>query len=140
MKRTYNATDVSLTNVGQEVILSGWVNSRRDHGGLIFVDLRDRSGIIQIVFNPELDATSFHKAEDIRSEYVITVRGKVMKRSAATINPNLLTGNIEIYVEDMDVLNRAKTPPFYIEDGIQVEEMLRMRYRYLDLRRPEIVI
>lgn len=120
------------------MVVSGWVNSRRDHGGLIFIDLRDRSGIIQIVFNPELNEKAFHLAESVRNEYVVTARGKVVARSEATINPNLKTGQIEIHIEEMDVLNSAKTPPFYIEDNIDVDENLRMRYRYLDLRRPEM--
>jgi aspartyl-tRNA synthetase len=138
MKRTHNATALTLENVGQEVILNGWVNSRRDHGGLIFIDLRDRSGIIQIVFNPELDEEAFHLAESVRSEYVVACRGKVLARSEATINPNLETGSIEVHIVAMEVLNTAKTPPFYIENDIDVDETLSMRYRYLDLRRPEM--
>ncbi|CFX61851.1 Aspartate-tRNA ligase, class IIb, bacterial/mitochondrial-type [Syntrophomonas zehnderi OL-4] len=138
MKRTHSATSLSMENVGQEVVVNGWVNTRRDHGGLIFIDLRDRSGIIQIVINPELNKEAFHLAENVRSEYVIAARGKVLARSEATVNPNLKTGRIEIHIEQMEVLNTAKTPPFYIEDGIEVDEILRMRYRYLDLRRPEM--
>lgn len=138
MKRTINAVEVNLNHVGKEIILNGWVNTRRDHGGLIFVDLRDRSGLIQVVFNPEINEEAFHLAEDIRSEYVVAVRGKVMQRSPETVNPNLITGNVEVFVEEMEVLNRSKTPPFYIEDGINVDEILRLRYRYLDLRRPEM--
>lgn len=138
MKRTHSATILGLEQVGQEVVVNGWVNSRRDHGGLIFIDLRDRSGIIQIVFNPELNEKAFHLAEGVRSEYVVAARGKVVARSEETINPNLKTGQIEIHIEEMDVLNAAKTPPFYIEDNIDVDENLRMRYRYLDLRRPEM--
>lgn len=138
MKRTHSATTLGLEHVGQEVVVNGWVNSRRDHGGLIFIDLRDRSGIIQIVFNPELNEEAFHLAEGVRSEYVVAARGNVVARSEATINPNLKTGQIEVHIEEMDVLNSAKTPPFYIEDNIDVDENLRMRYRYLDLRRPEM--
>ncbi|HPF20932.1 MAG TPA: aspartate--tRNA ligase [Syntrophomonas sp.] len=138
MKRTHNATGLTLEHAGEEVVLNGWVNNRRDHGGLIFVDLRDRSGIIQIVFNPELNEQAFHLAESVRSEYVVSCRGKVVARSEANINPNLETGRIEVHIESMEVLNIAKTPPFYIENGIDVDEMLRMRYRYLDLRRPEM--
>ncbi len=138
MKRTHRATDIGLEQAGQEVVLMGWVNIRRDHGGLIFVDLRDRSGIIQVVFNPEINENAFHLAEAIRSEYVVAVRGQVRARPADTENPNLKTGKVEIYVEEMEVLNAAKTPPFYIENGIDVDEILRMRYRYLDLRRPEM--
>lgn len=138
MKRTHNATELTLEHVSKEVVLNGWVNNRRDHGGLIFIDLRDRSGIIQIVFNPELNKQAFHLAESVRSEYVLSCRGKVVARSEANINPNLETGRIEVHIEAMEVLNTAKTPPFYIENGIDVDEMLRMRYRYLDLRRPEM--
>lgn len=138
MKRTHSATGLTLENVGEEVVLNGWVNSRRDHGGLIFIDLRDRSGLIQIVFNPEMDEQAFHLAETVRNEYVVACRGTVVARSEETINPNLETGHIEVRIAAMEVLNTAKTPPFYIEDGIDVDETLRMRYRYLDLRRPEM--
>jgi len=138
MKRTHNATDINLGQVGEQVTLNGWVDARRDHGGLIFIDLRDRSGIIQVVFNPELDEESFHLAEGVRSEYVVAVKGAVQARPQDTENPNLKTGKVEVYVEKMEVLNTAKTPPFYIENGIDVDELLRLRYRYLDLRRPEM--
>jgi aspartyl-tRNA synthetase len=138
MKRTHEATAISTAITGQEVVLNGWVNTRRDHGGLIFVDLRDRSGLIQVVFSPEADAAAFHKAEQIRSEYVIAVRGEVRLRPEETENPNLITGKVEVYAKELEVLNGAKTPPFYIEDNIDVDETLRLRYRYLDLRRPEM--
>jgi aspartyl-tRNA synthetase len=138
MKRTHNATDLEVKDVGVEVVLNGWVNSRRDHGGLIFIDLRDRSGLIQVVFSPEVDQDAFHLAEQVRSEYVVAVQGKVSLRPADTENPNLKTGKIEIYVEKMEIMNTAKTPPFYIEDGIDVDETLRLKYRYLDLRRGEM--
>jgi aspartyl-tRNA synthetase len=138
MKRTHNATDIDMGQVGEQVTLNGWVNARRDHGGLIFIDLRDRSGIIQVVFNPELDKESFHLAESVRGEYVVAVKGVVQARPQDTENPNLKTGKVEVYVEKMEVLNTAKTPPFYIENGIDVDELLRLRYRYLDLRRPEM--
>lgn len=138
MKRTHNATDLGTDQIGQEVILNGWVDTRRDHGGLIFIDLRDRSGIIQVVFNPELDEEAFHLAEQVRSEYVVGVKGKIVARSEETVNPNLKTGLIEVRVDHMEVYNQAKTPPFYIENDIDVDERLRLRYRYLDLRRPEM--
>lgn len=138
MKRTNYATDVHVNQVGQEVVLNGWVNTRRDHGGLIFIDLRDRSGLIQVVCSPEVDQRAFEIAEQVRSEHVIAVRGTVRRRPPATENPNLTTGLIEVYVAEMVVLNKAKTPPFYIEDNIDVDENLRLRYRYLDLRRPEM--
>ncbi len=138
MKRTHNATSLSTDNLGTEVVLNGWVDTRRDHGGLIFVDLRDRSGIIQVVFSPEVDEKSFHLAEQIRSEYVVAVKGKVTARPEATENPNLITGKIEVYAESMELLNSAKTPPFYIEDNVEVDETLRLKYRYLDIRRAEM--
>ena len=138
MKRTHNATDIDLTKIGETVTLNGWVDSRRDHGGLIFIDLRDRSGIIQVVFNPELNEEAFHLAESVRGEYVVAVKGEVRARPEDTENPNLETGKIEVYAQKMEVLNSAKTPPFYIENGIDVDELLRLRYRYLDLRRPEM--
>jgi aspartyl-tRNA synthetase len=138
MKRTHSATGIGIENVGQEVVLNGWVNTRRDHGGLIFIDLRDRSGIIQIVFSPEVNEEAFHLAQQVRSEYVIAARGKVRLRPEETENPNLITGKIEVYVEQMEILNSAKTPPFYIENNIEVDENLRLKYRYLDLRRPEM--
>lgn len=138
MKRTHNATAITTDMAGQEVILNGWVETRRDHGGLIFVDLRDRSGLMQVVFSAGVDADAFHCAEQIRSEYVIAVKGDVRLRPEDTENPNLITGKMEIYARELEVLNASKTPPFYIEDNIDVDENLRLRYRYLDLRRPEM--
>jgi aspartyl-tRNA synthetase len=138
MKRTHSGTEIDVGQVGEIVTLNGWVNSRRDHGGLIFIDLRDRSGIIQVVFNPELNEEAFHLAESVRGEYVVAVKGEVRARPLDTENTNLKTGKIEVYAQRMEVLNSAKTPPFYIENGIDVDELLRLRYRYLDLRRPEM--
>lgn len=138
VKRTHMAVEVSTANVGEKVVLMGWVNTRRDHGGLIFVDLRDRSGLIQLVFSPEVDQEAFAKAERVRSEYVLAAVGEVRRRSDESINPKLKTGEIEVYVNELRVLNRAKTPPFYIEENIDVDENLRLKYRYLDLRRPDM--
>ena len=138
MKRTHNATQVDLVNVGEEVCLNAWVNTRRDHGGLIFIDLRDRSGIIQIVFSPEVNDDAFRLAEQVRSEYVVAVRGKVYQRPSETENTKIKTGKIEVYVEEMEIISTAKTPPFYIENDVEVDELLRLKYRYLDLRRPEM--
>ena len=119
--------------------MAGWVSRRRDHGGLIFVDMRDRSGLVQVVFDAAaMGEDAFHKAETLRSEFVIGVRGKVRARSEDTINPNMETGEIEIVVVELRVLNKAKTPPFYIQDGVDVDEMVRLKYRYMDLRRPEM--
>lgn len=138
MKRTHSATEIGTGLIGQEVVLNGWVNTRRDHGGLIFIDLRDRSGLVQVVFSPDVDSDAFHLAEQVRSEYVVAVQGAVRERPEGTENPNLVTGKVEVYARKLAVLNRAKTPPFYIEDGIEVDEVLRLKYRYLDLRRPEM--
>ncbi|MGI6413871.1 MAG: aspartate--tRNA ligase [Syntrophomonadaceae bacterium] len=138
MKRTHNATDIRVEDEGRQVVLCGWVNTRRDHGGLIFVDLRDRSGIIQVVFSPDVDLQAFKLAEQIRSEYVVLISGIVCLRPKETENPNLKTGKVEIYARHIEVLSAAKTPPFYIENNLEADENLRLKYRYLDLRRPEM--
>lgn len=139
MKRTHHCGELTATNEGQEVVLCGWVSHRRDHGGLIFIDLRDRSGLVQLVFaEDKIGTEQFPKAESLRSEYVIAVRGRVSLRSPETVNPNMATGAIEIYCEELRILNKALTPPFYIQDGIDVDENVRLKYRYLDLRRPEM--
>lgn len=137
-KRTHYCGDLRLENAGETVVLTGWVDTRRDHGGLIFIDLRDRTGIVQVVFSPDRAPEAFKKAETVRSEYVLAVTGKVEKRPEGTENPNLTTGDIEVIASELKVLNTAKTPPIYIEDGIDVDENVRLRYRYLDLRRPEM--
>ena len=129
---------VTEKDCGKELTLAGWVNTRRDHGGLIFIDLRDRSGIVQVVMSPQYGEDAFHKAEDVRSEYVLAIRGIVRERSPETVNPKMQTGKIEVVVSEMRVLNKAKTPPFYVEDGIDVDETVRLKHRYIDLRRPEM--
>lgn len=138
LQRTHHCGDLRGQHADQEVVLMGWVQRRRDHGGLIFVDLRDRSGLVQVVFSPEVAEEAFQKAEGVRNEYVLAVAGRVNIRPEGTLNPNMDTGEIEVYAHTLRVLNRAKTPPFYIEDNIDVDENLRLRYRYLDLRRPEM--
>lgn len=130
--------EVKKAQIGELVTLNGWVQRRRDHGKLIFLDLRDRSGLIQVVFNFEHDSNMFKQAEEIRNEFVLAVKGKVVSRSPETVNRKLSTGEIEVLAEELIILNRAKTPPFYIEDGVDVDENIRLRYRYLDLRRPEM--
>ncbi|MBQ7882962.1 MAG: aspartate--tRNA ligase [Phascolarctobacterium sp.] len=137
-KRSHSCGELGKDLAGQQVVLCGWVAKRRDHGGLIFVDLRDRSGIVQVVADPDTAGESFKIAEDIRNEYVIKVVGKVSLRDEATINSNIATGEIEVMASEIEVLNAAKTPPFYIQDGIDTDENLRLKYRYLDLRRPEM--
>ncbi|WP_289135430.1 aspartate--tRNA ligase [uncultured Brevibacillus sp.] len=136
--RTVECGKVTKEHVGQEIVLNGWVQKRRDLGGVIFIDFRDRTGIVQIVFNPEHDKAAWEKADKVRSEYVLVVKGKVVNRSPEAINPKLVTGEIEVHIDDIQILNEAKTPPFQIEDDIDVDEQVRLKYRYLDLRRPEM--
>lgn len=138
LSRSHYCTAVSEADTGKEVVLCGWVERRRDHGGLIFIDLRDRTGIVQVVASPDYAEEAFKKAEQVRNEYVLAIRGIVRLRDAETVNPKMATGTIEIRCEEMRVLNLSKTPPFYIEDHIDVDEKIRLKYRYLDLRRPEM--
>ena len=138
MHRSCGCGRVTEKDCGKELTLAGWVNTRRDHGGLIFIDLRDRSGIVQFVMSPQYGEDAFHKAEDVRSEYVLAIRGIVRERSPETGNPKMQTGKIEVVVSEMRILNKAKTPPFYVEDGIDVDETVRLKHRYIDLRRPEM--
>ncbi len=133
--RTHEANQLSKETIGQQVVVNGWVQKRRDLGGLIFIDLRDRSGVVQIVFNPDISEDAIRLADQVRSEYVIAVKGKVVERSEETINPKIETGEIEILGDELQIFNRSKTPPFPIEDGVEIDEMVRLRYRYLDLRR-----
>tara|TARA_B100001248_G_C27398316_1_gene467540 strand:+ start:164 stop:1951 length:1788 start_codon:yes stop_codon:yes gene_type:complete len=134
-KRSHNCGDLNAKDDGQEVCLMGWVDTRRDHGGLIFVDLRDRYGLTQIVFNPNQD--SLHVAKDLRSEYVVAIKGQVRKRPDAMVNKKMQTGEIEVEASECKILSAAKTPPFQLDDD-NVTEALRLKYRYLDLRRPKM--
>jgi len=136
--RTKMCGQINKEDVGTEVVLSGWVQKRRDLGGVIFIDFRDRSGLVQIVLNPEYNAQAHEIGDKIRSEYVLTIKGKVVERSPETVNPKMETGELEVYVSDVEILNDAKTPPFLIEDGVDVDENVRLKYRYLDLRRPSM--
>ena len=139
MFRSINCGDVRISNEGELVTLSGWVHRRRDHGGLIFIDLRDREGLVQVVFNPELDKDIHTKAQDLRSEWVISVVGKVAQRPDGTKNPNMDTGEVEVLATRLDILNTSKTPPFSVEDESQeIDEYLRLKYRYLDMRRTRL--
>ncbi|MFT9371780.1 aspartate--tRNA ligase [Paenibacillus polymyxa] len=138
MKRSHQCGALTHAHIGETVTLNGWVQTRRDLGGVLFIDLRDRSGIVQIVFNPAYSGDALQIADRVRSEYVLEVTGTVVKRDAETINSNLPTGEIEVRVTEIEVLNASKTPPFFIEDGVEVDESLRLKYRYLDLRRPEM--
>ena len=137
-KRSHHCGLLTAAEAGQQVTLSGWVAKRRDHGGLIFIDLRDRSGIVQIVIDTETAGDSFKVAEDMRNEFVVSITGCVRLRTEDTINRNIPTGEIEVEASSLEILNSAKTPPFYIQDGVDVDENVRLRYRYLDLRRPEM--
>ncbi|WP_390409339.1 aspartate--tRNA ligase [Lacticaseibacillus jixiensis] len=137
-KRTYYAGDVTEAHLGETVTLKGWVQKRRDLGNLIFIDLRDRAGIVQLVFSQEINADALAVAEAVRSEYVLEVTGLVRARSNDAINPHMKTGKVEVAISAITVLNKAKTPPFYIEDGVSVSEETKLKYRYMDLRRPEM--
>lgn len=135
--KTHNNGTLRKSDVGKKVKLSGWVLRRRDHGGVIFIDLRDRTGFAQIVFNPEINKDAHKKAEHLRSEYVISIEGEIRARTADMINPKIPTGEIEVMVESLEILNNAETPPFMLEDDIDTSEDVRLKYRYLDLRRPK---
>ncbi|WP_028596056.1 aspartate--tRNA ligase [Paenibacillus assamensis] len=136
--KTHQCGTLTTANIGETVTLNGWVQRRRDLGGVLFVDLRDRSGLVQIVFNPDFSKEALEIGDKVRNEYVLAVRGEIVQRDAETVNANLPTGQVEVRVTEIEVLNAAKNPPFFIEDGIEIDESLRLKYRYLDLRRPEM--
>ena len=135
-KRTHTCSALTAADIGQSVLLMGWVQFRRDHGGLIFIDLRDRNGLTQVVFSPDVSADAHARAHALRSEYVLAIQGQVRARPEGMANSNLPTGEIEVYVTDWKLLNTSQTPPFPIEDRVDASESLRLKYRYLDLRRP----
>jgi aspartyl-tRNA synthetase len=136
--RTHNCNELGTDHLGEEVVLMGWVLRRRDHGGVIFIDLRDRWGLTQVVFNPEINEEVHQKAHQLRSEWVLAVRGRVEKRPGEMANPKLKTGSIEILVSELHILNASETPPFPLDEDAEVSDNLRLQYRYLDLRRPEM--
>lgn len=138
LKRTHRCTELGVENIGQKVTVMGWAHKRRDLGGVIFIDLRDRSGVLQVVFNSSISQVMFNKAESIRSEYVLAVTGEVLRRSPETVNPKLKTGEIEVMVSELRILSKAETPPIYIEEDSDVNENIRLKYRYIDLRRPDM--
>lgn len=138
IKRTHWCGEITAADVDQTVTVNGWVQRRRDHGALIFIDLRDRTGTIQIVLDNAEQAELFQKAEQVRSEYVLAVRGTLVNRAPAAVNPNMKTGAFELKATELRILSAAKTPPFYIADDVDADENIRLKYRYLDLRRPEM--
>ena len=138
LSRTHYCNDLGIDNVGEQVTLMGWVLRRRDHGGVIFIDLRDRRGLTQVVFNPEINPEVHDKAHQIRSEWVLAIKGRVAARPGDMANPKLATGAIEILVDELRILNSSETPPFPLDEVSEVSDNLRLQYRYMDLRRPEM--
>ncbi len=136
--RTHTCGSLSSGSVGERVTLAGWVAKRRDHGGLIFLDLRDRTGIVQCVFDPDTSGASFVTAEQVRPEWVVALEGTVRPRPEGTENPNMATGQVEVIIDGARVLNKSETPPFEIEPGIDTDELTRLKWRYLDIRRPDV--
>ncbi len=137
-RRTHTCGELRENNIGQQVVLNGWVDNRRDLGGLIFIDIRDRYGITQVVFEPTYNSDAHNLAKELRNEFVISIEGKVRKRPEDTINPLLATGMVDVMVDKLVILNKAKTPPFPIQDAIDTNEETRLKYRYLDLRRASL--
>lgn len=138
MLKNVDCGKLTKANVGETVVLNGWVQGWRDFGGILFIDLRDRTGLVQVVFNPEFSGKALELGARARNEYVLAIKGVVVDRDPETFNANLATGEIEVQVHEVEIVNAAKTPPFPIEDGVEVDESLRLKYRYLDLRRPEM--
>lgn len=138
MHRTHHCAQLRAEHIGQKITLTGWVHSRRDHGGLVFIDLRDREGITQIVFDPQYNERAAEASHALRSEFVVKVEGLVRQRPPGTLNKKLPTGEVEVVCHTLEILNTSETPPFPVEDGIETSEELRLTYRYLDLRRPEM--
>jgi len=136
--RTHRCGDLTAEQIGQDICVMGWVQRRRDHGGLIFIDLRDREGIIQLALDPDRDLDSHKKAEQVRNEFVLAARGKVSPRPEGTVNPKMKTGEVEIEISELLILNRSETPPFMLDEFTDVAENIRLKYRYLDLRRPAL--
>ena len=137
-KRTHYCGDLNASHAGQEVVLMGWTHRRRDHGGVVFVDLRDRTGLVQVVFNPDVHPSCHAEAGRIRSEFVLAVHGLVRRRPEGMENPDLETGDVEVIVDELEIMNESKTPPFVLDQMTEISENIRLKYRYIDLRRAEI--
>ncbi|MDQ4065755.1 MAG: OB-fold nucleic acid binding domain-containing protein, partial [Actinomycetota bacterium] len=138
MMRSHRCGELNATHTGQQVTLCGWVHSRRDHGGVTFIDLRDTSGLVQVVFSVDSSEATHAAAQELRGEYCIRVMGDVRARKEGTTNPNLPTGEIEIAATELEVFTMAETPPFQVDEHRTTDEMLRLQYRYIDLRRPSM--
>src|SRR4030042_1643096 len=138
MYRTHTCGQLTANDVGKEVTLCGWIAGRRDHGKLIFIDTRDRYGLTQVVFIPKESGQAYTQAQDLRNEFVIKARGIVNKRPQGTVNPKLPTGEVEVLAKELEILNPSLNPPFEIEEGLSISEEVRLKYRYLDLRRKKI--
>src|SRR5215831_2777475 len=138
LRRTHSCGALRASDEGQPVILMGWVHRRRDHGGVIFVDLRDREGLTQVVFHEDVEPGVHERAEEVRPEYVIAVEGKVSPRGPGAVNPKMPTGEIEVVASKVWLLNESRTPPFPMEEQVDVAEDVRLKYRYVDLRRPRM--
>lgn len=137
-KRTHRCGELTAEMIGQQICVMGWVQRRRDHGGVIFIDLRDREGVVQLALDPDRDAASHNKADQVRNEFVVAAKGNVSARPDGTVNPRMKTGEVEIEVTEMLILNRSETPPFMLDEYTEVAENIRLKYRYLDLRRPAL--
>ena len=134
-KRSHYCGELNREHIGEQVCLMGWVQRRRDHGGLIFIDLRDREGVAQLALDPDRDSQAHAKADTVRSEYVVAITGTVSPRPEGTVNPKMKTGEVEVEVNELKILNQSLTPPFGLDEYTEVAENLRLKYRYLDLRR-----
>ena len=138
MSKRILAGTLRKSHIETDVLLKGWVDRRRDLGGLIFIDLRDHSGIVQVVFNPDYSKEALEIADTVRSEYVLEIQGKVVEREEGTINPNLKTGEVEVVATNINIINKSKHPPFLLHEASDVSEDIRLKYRYIDLRRQEM--
>ncbi|MDP7612381.1 MAG: OB-fold nucleic acid binding domain-containing protein, partial [Dehalococcoidia bacterium] len=138
MYKDVNNGELRKGDVGKSITVAGWVSRRRDHGNLIFIDLRDRSGLLQVVFNPKISSSAHKNAQMLRGEWVIQVSGDVVQRIKGSENPDLPTGDIELSADKLVVISRSKTPPFEVDDDLNIDDLTRLKYRFIDLRRPKM--